>query len=296
MNTRLRLLCCILMLGLCALLPQPVTAAGLVALDDVQLAEVQGGDGLGFNLVGFSLSGPLSMIYTAPDGASLRLANLYLARSDDLSATFSDPYRLDIVARGNGLAELVLLSGPANANGLLRWQFAADASVEVGGTRYEGGSLLISDLVSRNASLALTTPATPGVDGIAFGMGLQLDIGTLAIQPRGRSMDSEALSLSGIHLSAAQADGTRLASPWQIADASLQPGILNVVTDASGASSLHLGIAWPSAGSEAPLGSLLIDNISFRSASLPGQSLELGSSRIGTMQIQYLDIKLKGGL
>jgi len=277
---------------LCAL----AQAGGLQPMDDAQLADVRGSDGLAFNLVGFSLSGPLTLTYTAPDGASLALANLSLSRSDDPTATFSDPYRLRVLSRGNGLADVISLTGPANANGLLKWQFAADWNVVANGIDHQGGALVIQDLVSRSAQLSLTTPATPGVEGVAFGLGLNLDIGRLQLRPRGRADDGEQLQFSGLRLGAAAADGTLLGAPWFIAAATHQPGILNAVTDANGVSSLHLGIGWPTGAHGAPIGSLVIDNIAFRSTTLPGGQMDLGSSRIGTVQLQFLDVKFRGGL
>lgn len=282
--------------ALLSLLCASAHAGSMQPLDDEQLAGVRGSDGLAFNLVNFSLSGPLTLTYTSPDGASLALGNLSLSRSDDPAATFSDPYRLNVLARGNGLADVIQLSEPANADGLLKWQFAADWTVVANGITHQGGALAINDLVSRAGSITLTTPADAGVDGVAFGLGLNLDIGKLALRPRGRADDTEQLQLSGIHLGAAAADGTPLGTPWLLADATHQPGIFNAVTDANGVSSLHLGIGWPTTAAGAPTGSLVIDNIAFKSAGLPGGQMDLGSSRIGTMQVQYLDVKLRGGL
>jgi hypothetical protein len=276
-------------------LPLFAKAGDMQALDDSELAAVQGRDGLAFNLVGYSLSGPLTLSYTSPNGATLNLANIAYSRSDDLASTFSDPYRLNIVSR-SGLADMIVLSEPANAAGLLRWQFAADLSVVADGVERQGGALVVSDLVSRGGSLALSTPATAGVDGVAFGLGLNLDIGTLALRPRGRGNSAGAMQLSGIRLGAADEQGTLLGTPWQLADATTQPGLLNAVTDGNGVASLHLAIAWPSAGSSAPLGSLQIDNLSFLPSTAGGAAVDLGASRIGTMQIQYLDVKLRGGL
>jgi hypothetical protein len=267
--------------------------AAMQALADGDLGEVHGADGVAFNLSGFSLSGPLTLTYTAPNGDSLSLENLALSRSDDPDATFSDPYTLKIVQRP-GLADAIVLSEPANANGLLKWQFAADWHVDTSSTdlpRFDGGALVISDLVSKGGSVTLTTPAMPGVEGFAFGIALNLDVGALAFRARGRNDSSEQLQFSGIHLSAADSNGNLLGTPWALADATNQPGILNAITDADGNSYLHVGIDWPKNGA-APLAGLVIDNIAFNSAS---GNVDLGSSRIGTMQIQYVDIKLKPG-
>ena len=278
-------------------LPLFANAGDMQPLDDSQLEAVQGRDGLAFNLVGFSLAGPLTLSYTSPNGATLNASNIAFSRSDDLASTFSDPYRLNIVSRGGGLADLIMLSDPANAAGLLRWQFAADLSVVADGVERQGGALVVSDMVSRGSSIALTTPATPGVEGVAFGLGMRYDIGALALRPRGRGDSAGALQFSGIHLGAADEQGMLLGTPWQLSDATTQPGLFNAVTDANGVASLHYAIAWPVAGSSAPQGSLQVDNISFLPTSASaGAAVDLGSSRIGTMQIQYLDVKLRGGL
>ncbi len=199
-------------------------AAGpMQPLADADLAAVSGRDGLAFNLKDFSLSGPLALTYTmpGPGGQTLKLANLSLSRSDDPAATFSDPYTLRVLSRGNGLADVIRLSEPANVNGLLKWQFAADWSVNADGIDHQGGALVIQDLVTRGGNLTLTTPATPGVEGIAFGLALQADIGHLLLRPRGRddvrladpATVSEQFRLSGIKLGAASEDGVLLGTP-----------------------------------------------------------------------------------
>lgn len=272
----------------------PCMSAALKPLNDEELSDVRGADGLAFNLSGFSLQGPLTVTYTAPDGASLSLGNLSLSRSDDPTATFSDPYTLNVVARA-GLPDAIELREPANTNGLLKWQFAADWSVTANGTVFDGGALLVNDWVSKGATLTLAPPTTSGVEGIGFGLALNLDIGGVAWQPRGRSDATQQLLFSGVHLHAAAADGTLLATPWLLADATNQPGIINAETDAQGNSYLHLGIGWPTTSAGAPIAGLQIDNIAFKSAELPGGQMDLGSSRIGTMQLQYMDIRLRPG-
>ncbi|HEY0859198.1 MAG TPA: hypothetical protein VGE16_19170 [Albitalea sp.] len=280
-------------------------AQSMRSLSDEELSGVSG-SGLAFNLKDFSLSGGLTLTYTmpGPSGASLWLGNLSLSRSDDPDATFSDPYTLRVLPRADGLADVIRLTEPANARGLLKWQFAADWGVNADGIDFQGGALVVKDLVTRGGSLTLTTPATPGVEGIAFGLALQAEIGELMLRPRGRddvaaadpASVAEQLRFSGIKLGAASEGGALLGTPWAIADATTQPGLFNAVTDADGSSTLHLAIGWPTTAAGAPLGGLAIDNIVFKSASLPGGGLlDLGSSRIGTMQIQFLDVKLKPG-
>ena len=279
--------------AIASLLVLDVCHAGMQPLADDELAAVRGADGLAFNLSNFSLSGPLTLSYTMPGGgASLSLSNLSLSRSDDASATFSDPYQLKVLRR-DGLAEVIRLAEPQNASGLLKWQFAADWRVDADGIGHDGGALVLQDVVTRGGSLTLTTPSTQAVEGIAFGFALNLEIGQLRVMPRGRDNASEQLQISGLRLGAASQSGTLLGTPWALADATNQPGLFNAQTDAGGSSYLHLQIGWPTGGTNAPLGGLQIDNISFKS---DAGVMDLGSSRIGTMQIQFMDVKLRAGL
>jgi hypothetical protein len=273
-----------------------VPAQALQPMADEALSSVHGQDGLAFNLSGFSLSGPLTLTYTSPDGSSLSLGNISLSRSDDANSTFSDPYTLKVLSRGNGLADVIQLNEPANTNGLLKWQLAADLSVTANGSTFGAGTLQVNDLISRGGSVTLTTPSTPNTDGFAFGIGLRLDVGSIKLLPRGASDTSEQFALTGIHLGAADASGNLLGAPWMLADATNQPGILNAQTDPNtGVSYLHVGIGWPTTAAGAPIASLQIDNVSFASAAVPGGQMDLGASRIGTMQIQYLDVRLRAG-
>jgi len=269
-------------------------AGGVQALDDSALSEVTGRDGLAFNLKGFSMSGPLALTYTSPEDGnpSFSWSNLAISRSDDDSATFSDPYKLNIVAR-DGLSDVISLSNPLNASGLLKWQFAYDFSVLANGVAFDVGSVIFKDYVQYGGGMDITTPADPNVQGIAFGMSTRVDIGAIMLRPRGRgdtsliddSSVAEQLTFRGIHI------GTPDGKPWQIADVTWQPGIFNAVTDADGKSYLHYGIDWSSKPEGAPVGSLTIDNITFKS-DVTG-TLNLGSSHIGGIQIQYLDIKFR---
>ena len=267
---------------------------GLRSLDDADLAHVAGRDGVAFNLKGFAMSGPLSLTYTSPEAGapSLSLDQLWLSRSDDEAHTFSDPYRLNIVARP-GLADVIRITNPENALGLVQWQFAADLSVTASGSTFQGGTLLLKDVAFYGGGVDITTPSAPGTEGFAFGMALRVDVGHLILRPRARddltvadpASVSEQLRISGIHI------GTPDGKPWAIADVTTQPGIFNAVTDAQGQSFLHMGIDWSSAPQGAPVGRVAIDNIAFKS-DVTG-NLDLGSSRINAIQLQYLDVKFR---
>ena len=140
-----------------------------------------------------------------------------------------------------------------------------------------------------------------------WGSTVHLDIGSLLLRPRGRGDIANAddagvtnqLRLQGIHISGA--DGV---SPWVLADVTSQPGIFNAVTE-GGQSFLHVVIGWnTNLDTEAPAGKVVIDNISFRNnaatyidpmSGAAANTLNLGASSIGSMQIQYLDMKLHAG-
>lgn len=279
------------------------SAAALTVLEDSELATVRGA-GVAFNLVNFSLSGDLSFTYIGKPatvngpGEYFSLGHLALSRSDDPGATFTDPYSLSIESRP-GLPDVIRLSEPRNANGLLKWQFAADWTIGTQDSTFNGGALLVQDLQNFGGSISMTSPATPDVEGVVFGQTIRTDIGAVALRPRGREDASNELRFSGIHLSAA--DGV---SPWVLADVTAQPGIFNAVTE-DGKSYLHIGIGWPiDPAREVPAAKIVVDNITFRNnsptfidpvAQTPTSTLNLGSSSIGSMQVQYFDMKLRAG-
>jgi hypothetical protein len=161
--------------------------------------------------------------------------------------------------------------------------------VTASGFDVKGGSVILKDLVYYGGGLQWSTPAVG--DGLAFGLATRLELGSLTLAPNGRDATGEALVLSNVKIGAANADGSAPTSPWRIADVTSQAGIFNARTDADGNASLHIGIGWPEAGQTAPSGTLQIGNISFRSDA--GASMDLGSSRIGAIQLQFLDVKFR---
>lgn len=277
-----------LLLGL--LLPG-AEAQAWQGLDDRALAGVSGRGGVAFNLQGFSLSGALSLVYTAPGGQVLTLSHWALSRSDDADHLYDDPYSLSVQQRPGGGADVIALDFPLNTAGRARWQAVADLSVEANGLRIDGGAVQLQDLVLKGGGLRISTPDTPGVDGIALGASLRAELGALVLRPRGREVAAEELRVAGLSLGAAQADGTRQASPWVIADVARQPLLLRALHDEKGAA-LQLLLDWHRDGN-APLGGLAIDSLRF--VSDVGTSVDLGSSHIGTMQLQFLDLRLRPG-
>ncbi|MES2164422.1 MAG: hypothetical protein V4476_24980 [Pseudomonadota bacterium] len=277
---------CLLMLSVAVCAPAPA----MEPLTDAALSTVRGRDGVSFDLNGFAMSGDARVTYTTPIGSSLYVEKFSASRSDN-PLPFSDPYKLDIVAGAPGLADVINIAFPLNINADQRWQAAYDWGVTADGVTREQGSVVIKDLVFSGGGLQFSTPQVN--DGVAFGAALRMDIGQLSFQPRGRTDATEAMVLSGVHIGGVDGNGVFNNTPWMLANVASQPAVINALTDETGPR-LHIGIDWPDArygSGVAPAGGIVVDNISFVS---PGQAtVDLGSSRIGSIQIQYLDIKFK---
>ncbi|MCO5978131.1 hypothetical protein [Ideonella oryzae] len=278
-------------LALCGQAP----ALAMEALSERDLAAVQGRDGFYFNLQNFSLSGQLSLTYRSPDGSTLKLGDLALSRSDDPDHLLDDPYALWIQRRGNGLADVLHLDLPQNAAGLQRWQAAADLSVTpAGGNTQALGALVVQDLALYGGGVQMSTePGSGSGSGVLLGVALRADLGALSWRARGRDDGSEALTLSGIHLGAVDDNGNFTQQPWALADVTSQPAVLQVIGDGQGGQVLQLKVDWSSAEAGAAKAGLLIDNVRFDS-NVNG-AMDLGSSRISSFQINYLDMRLRPG-
>jgi len=278
-----RLLICLLVwLAMLSAMP----ARALEPLPDSALAKVAARDGMSFNLSNFAVKGNATWRYFTPGGNSLGIGNLSAARSDNTDAPFADPYRLDVVQGGPGRADIVDIAMPQNAAGREVWQVAYDLGVDADGRHVDVGSVLLKDLVYRGGGVQFSTPVQG--DGLAFGLSTRFDLGSLTLAPNGRADTADALVLSKVSVGAATGDGSLPTQPWRIADVASQAGIFNARTDAAGNASLHIGIGWPDAGAGAPAGTLQIGNITFQS---PAGNVDLGRSSIGSIQLQYLDIK-----
>jgi hypothetical protein len=282
-------------LGMILALSGWVPAAAMESLSERDLAAVQGQDGIYFNLQNFSLSGQLSLTYRSPDGSTLKLGDLALSRSDDPDHLLDDPYALWIQRRGNGLADVVHLDLPQNAAGLQRWQAAADLSVTpAGGSTQALGALVMQDLALYGGGVQMSTePGSGSGSGVLLGVALRADLGALSWRARGRADGSEALTLSGIHLGAVDDSGNFTQQPWALADVTSQPAVLQVIGDGQGGQVLQLKVDWSTAEAGAAKAGLLIDNVRFDSG--VNGAMDLGSSRINSFQINYLDMRLRPG-
>jgi len=287
--------------------PPAPPARAMQALQDDELAAVRGADGIAFNLNNFSLTSsltnPLTLTYVSPNGSALTLSGLNLSRTDD-SDQFADPYQLTLRPTAGG-AQQIAIDFPLNAAGNQRWSLTADfancgsfaAGVCAAGTNFFGGTLQILDLTMKGGGLYVAPSQVAGTEGIAFGLGTQLDIRSLSVYSRGRAADGtidhgDVLALTGIHLVDATTGGV-----YMLADLDRHPGLFNAATDATG-SYLHLQVGWPTTSDPVPAATLRIDNISFTTAGVNGAAAtttNLGSASIASMQINYLDIKFRTG-
>jgi hypothetical protein len=276
------------------LLLLPGLAAALEPLPDSALSRIGGRDGMSFNLSNFAMSGNAVLRYTTPDNrGSLGIGKLSASRSDNVDAPFADPYRLDVIPGGPGRADIVNIAMPQNLLGREAWQMAFDFDAGDNGIVVNGGSVILKDLIYYGGGFQWSTPAAG--DGLAFGMSTRMEIGSLALQPNGRDAAGEAMVFSNVRIGAATEDGSAPIAPWRLADVSAQAGIFNARTDEAGNARLHIGINWPEAGAAAAAGALQVGNISFRSdaGGTVAPNVDLGSSRIGSIQLQYLDIKFR---
>jgi hypothetical protein len=286
-----------------AIEPAP-TSRAMQPLGDDELAAVRGADGIAFNLSNFSLTSiagnPLSLTYLSPNGSSLTLSGLDLSRTDDADQ-FADPYSLTLQSRPS-LPDMIAIDFPLDIAGTQAWSLTADfancdavTASACTGTNFLGGTLQVLGLTMKGGGLYVAPTTLADTQGIAFGLGTQLDIGSLAVYSRGRAADgtlatSDSLTVSGIHLADASTGGA-----WMLADLDKHPGLINAATDATG-SYLHLQVGWPTTSDPVPAAALRIDNITFTTAGINGAapaSTSLGSASIASMQINYIDIKFR---
>lgn len=273
MSKQRKQLCLGLLLGLWGI-NTAVNAAELLALGDAELAGVQGRGGLSFAMDLHSSIG--SMSYTTTDAAG----NPSSISLNNFVATGAIFETFDIVAGASGEPDVANWAFPYITSSK-PLQVSYDLAIMANGSTL-GTGLTLKNIAFAGSSVQWTTSRTLG--GVAWGLALNLAIDQVLLQPNGRGNTAGQMSLSGIKLEAAGGGG-----PWVIANVATQTGAFNILADPGG-DRLQLGIGWPVAPADAASGSLKIDNITFTT---PGGNVDLGSSSIGSMQIQYLNIKIK---
>ncbi|MFZ6748589.1 DUF6160 family protein [Undibacterium sp. Ren11W] len=250
-------------------------AANLQTLNDDALSDVQGRDGVSF-LLGLNANiGSINLgVYDSDNNPASIILNK-VALTGTLGVKF------DILPSVPGMPDLINISLPDIASDY-PLQYAYDLEIVANG-RSLGTSVTYQNMSYVGSSMQWTTS---GSGGLAFGLALKMSAENIFLQPNGRGNSSGQMAVNGFKVSNADGTGT----PWVIADVASQPGSFRVVNDANGNSSFQMGIAWPDVQKDAPAGSLHVDNISFTT---PTGKVDLGSSSIGSMQIQYLNVKFK---
>lgn len=250
-------------------------ATDMQVLNDEALSDVRGGDGLSLllNLNTIIGSSTIGLSDSAGNPATLSMNNLVL--TGPIAAT------VDLSAGASGSPDFVGVAFPnVGANNL---QISYGLAITANGSTL-GTGIALQNFGFGGSNMQWTPAAT--TDGFTFGLGLNLAIGNVLLQPNGVGNSSGQMSLSGIQIGAAG----NATAPWVLADVAAQPGIFSVNTDASGNQYVQVGIGWPTGQNVAASGSLQINNVTFTT---PTGNVNLGNSSIGSMQIQYLNVKFK---
>lgn len=264
------------LLALCSI-GAVAAAADMRPLNDAALSDVQGRDGVSFLLdlkahIGSTVVGVSD---TDNNPASLILNNVALTGL--IATTWK-------VSQGApGMPDFVNVTFPSIA-GTNNMQYAYDMSILANGRTF-GTSIMFQNMSFGGSSMQWTTA---GDGGAALGMGLNMAIDNIFLRPNGRDNSTGQMNMSGIKLGTVSDTGSY--TPWVIADVATQPGFFKVKLDDVGDSHFQFGIGWPDVQKDAPLGSLHIDNITFTT---PTGNVNLGASSIGSMQLQYLNVKFK---
>lgn len=149
-----------------------------------------------------------------------------------------------------------------------------------------GTHVQYQDIVLAGSSAQMLT-GTPDGGGLTYGISADVGVGQMLFSPNGLTNPEGQMVISGVQLGSTT-DG----APWAVADLKTQPGTFRVVSDSNGESHLQWGIGWPTGATEAATGRLSIANVAFMDASgVP--AVNLGSSSIGSMQIQHLNVRIR---
>ena len=246
-------------------------AADMQELDDGVLSQVQGKDGVSFALnLNTSIGSNVFSVDTAGKPTSISQNNVKVTGFYALS--------LDIVNGAGGKPDFMNWVYPDIAS-TKPLNIVYDMAITADGNTF-GSSVTLQDFLIAGSSMQLSSSDQ---GGMAFGLAQKLRIANVLMQPNGRGNTGGQLSMSGVSIGAESGPG-----PWVIADLVNQPGQFNIVSDPSG-DRLQFGIDFPKVG-DAATGKMNIENITFNTPTGP---LNLGSSSIGSMQLQHFNIKFR---
>lgn len=260
-----------LLLG-CAGISALASGADLQALDDSSLSDVQGRDGVSFAVNLNTKVGSSS--YTVDNDLGQPTSLIF----GNGTATGFHAVKLDISSGGAGAPDFLTWSYPEITSSK-PLQLAYDLAVSADGLTL-GTGVVMQDVLLGGTSTQLSTQSQ---GGIAFGMAQQLSISNILLRPNGRTSSTGQMAFSGLQLGAESGAG-----PWVLADLVNQPGRIDILSDPAG-DRIQVGIDFPKT-SDPLTGKLAINNISFTTPTGP---VDLGSSSIGSMQIQHLNIKFR---
>lgn len=261
--------------GLCGL----ASAAGLQPMTEEAMSKEVGRDGINFALdlhvdVGSQVIG----VYDPKDAPAFFRRNNFLTTGTFLAS-------LDIRPGEAGNPDYIDWVYP-NISTTKPLQSGYDLVIEASGQSF-GTGVTYQDISLAGGSMQWSTGAT---GGLAFGKAINTTIGHVLLGANVRSSkDGQMMDISGVKVSGA-VDGT----PWVLANLTTQPGTFRALGDGKGGTNLQFGIDWPKGNAEAGIGKMSIDNVSFQNISSSATTTQsIGGVSIGSMQIQYLNIKIK---
>lgn len=256
-------------------------AAGLKILSEEDLSKEVGRDGISFaTSLNMAIGSYVFTPYPYTVG-SIRL--------DDLRVT------------GTVLTTFDLLPGANGSPDIAQWYFPMISTTKPLQMEYDfvvskdkdlGTSVMYKDFIPNGSAFQWAVGPNATTEGFDLGFATNLSIGHLILNPNGRKsplVDYGQMKLEGINIG-----GTTSGSPWFVADIKTQPAKLRFPNEPG--VTMQLGIDWPVGTAEAATGKLSIDKVAFTTvptSDTPSKVVDLGSSSIGSMQIQYLNIKFK---
>ena len=255
-----------------------VNAAGLKVLSEEDMSREVGRDGVTFATALNLEVG--SYVFTPYDGASVQHKNL-TAKGTILSIfdiVKNDPGKPDI---GQWHIPMIATTKPLQIEYDLVVSTTGKDSVKTD----LGTSVMYKDFVPNGSVFQWTSGPTGGID---LGLATNLSIGQLIFSPNGRKDEYGQMKFDGIKVESSKNPG----SPWVMADLKTQSGKFRLPVE-NGVTRLQLGIDWPEGTADAATGRLSIDKVAFPNPNNIQQPIDLGSSSIGSMQIQYMNIKFR---
>jgi len=273
------------LLGAVILLAGPFSlthAAGLKIMSEEDLSKEVGRDGIGFATnLNLEIG---SYVYTPYDGASIQHNNL-IAKGTVLT-TF------DVLKNGTGIPDVAQWYFPdVSTNNPLQIEYDLVVSTASGNL---GTSVTYKDVLPNGSAFWWAVGEKVPTEGFDVGLATNLSIGNIILSPNGRKSDYGygQMKFDGIKI-----ESTTSGSAWVVADLKTQYGKIRFPVD-NGVTKLQIGVDWPIGNADAATGKLTIGNVAFtnvppQGSGQPIQTTSIGSSSIGSMQIQYLNIKFK---